>query len=1048
MRLLALSAALAALAPLARAQWPPGFASTPVASGWDQPTGLVYAADGRLLVWEKAGRVWQVVNGVKSAAPLIDIAEEVGNWRDHGLLGFALDPAFLQNGRVYLLYVVDYHHLRWFGTPSYDPNSNQYFRDTIGRITRFTLDLNAQPPTVVPGSRAVLVGESMSTGIPICNQSHGVGSLVFGSDGTLLASTGDSASYDAVDTGGNAPGSSNTALAEGILRAKEDVGAFRAQLVDGLNGKILRIDPATGDGVAGNPFYAAAAPRSPRSRVWALGLRNPFRFGREAGSGSADPAAANPGRLWIGDVGWSSWEELDRCVKPGQNFGWPLYEGLEAHPQYAAQTTVNLDAPNPLSGAGGCAQPFLPFRSLLVQDVQGTPSWPNPCDPAQQIPASIPRFVHARGVLDWFHGSGPARAPVFQGGAAAVVPIGAPGAPIQGPQFGGSSSTGGTWYGGTDFPPAYRDAYYFADYAAGWIRQVVVDGRAVPTDVLPFGQGGEVSGVVALATDPVQGGLTFIRYSETGGPIEIRRVFHTPNLPPVAVAQPGASHGPVPLQVQFSSAGSSDPENQPLTFSWDFGDGTTSTLADPVHVYDALADVTAAGTIIARVFELNPPHPTGGGSWNPETIRDGDTPPAGSNDSARQYDTFHSGAQGDFDWIGYAFPAPRTFRALQFQEGIHFFDGGWFDQVRVEVGNGASWTPVAGLVVAPQYPGNNGISYETFRFDFAPATGTHIRIAGAPGGSADFISVGELRVWAEDPVLLTQPARRDVTLTVRDPLGGTATATVLVSLNNTPPQVTITSPVHGSTYSLGGPASIPLTANIVDAEHAPGQLACAWQTILHHNTHSHPEPIDASCATTTLITPEGCDGDAFAFEIVLTVTDAAGLATTARSWIHPDCVPVRICPGDGSGTACPCGNPGATGRGCENSFTTGGGSLSASGSARVTADTAALAAAGLPPAATVLFFQGDALVAGGLGAPFGDGLRCVAGSVVRLGVRTAAGGAAALGPAAGDAPLSVLGGLPPEGGVRNYQCWYRNSAAFCTSALFNLSNAVRITWIP
>ena len=181
-----------------------------------------------MFVWEKAGRVWAVQNGVKSAQPVIDIAEEVGDWRDYGLLGFALDPAFLQNGFVYLLYVVDYHHLRWFGTSSYDPNTNEYFHDTIGRLTRLTLDVHSPTLDLVPGSRQVLIGESMTTGIPICYQSHGVGALVFGSDGTLLVSAGEAASYDQVDTGGPHAGSSNTALADGIIQPKEDVGAFRA----------------------------------------------------------------------------------------------------------------------------------------------------------------------------------------------------------------------------------------------------------------------------------------------------------------------------------------------------------------------------------------------------------------------------------------------------------------------------------------------------------------------------------------------------------------------------------------------------------------------------------------------------------------------------------------------------------------------------------------------------------------------------------------------------------------------------------------------------
>jgi len=1037
---LALLAATGATLGSARAQWPANFVSVPVGANWQQPVGVAFAPGGALFVWEKGGRVWSVVNGVKSAQPVLDLSEEVGDWRDHGLLGFAVDPAFASNGRVYAGYVVDYHHLRWFGTPQYSPTTNEYFRDTIARVARFALD----PSTLalVPGTRTVLVGESMTTGIPVCNQSHGMGSLVFGEDGTLLVSCGDGASYEMVDDGGPAGGSSNTALAEGILRPKEDVGAFRAQLVDCLSGKVLRIDPGTGNGVRSNPFYDAAAPRAPRSRVWALGLRNPFRMSLQPGTGVADPLLADPGTLWIGDVGWNAYEELDVCDAPGLDFGWPLYEGLAVHAPYAALATPNLDAPNPLVGTGACATPFFAFRDLLVEDTLAAPSWPNPCDPLQQVPAAIPRFEHARPVVDWGHGT-VARAKSYAGAVATIANVGAPGSPVQGPQWNGDSITGGAWYSGANYP-GYAGSYFFADYVGGWIRRFV---PGSPAQALPFASGAEVDGLVHLSAAPGGGDLHFIRYAKTGGGSEVRRVAYSQNLPPVAVASPEVSFGPVPHTVQFSSTGSGDPEGQPLAYLWDFGDGTTSALANPTHVYEAVSDVTAAGTIVARVFELSPPHPLGGGNWNPEVLRDGDRPPVGSTDDARQYDTYHQGAQGNFDWLGYAFPGPRTFRAVVFQEGKHFPDGGWFDDWRVEVGDGTTWTTVSGAVTTPAYAGNNGLNYETYRVDFAPAVGTRIRIAGSPGGSADFISAGELRVLAEDPALLVQPTRRDVTLTVRDPLNATATATTLVSLNNTPPVVSITSPVDGSLYTLGAPTVIPLAASIADAEHAANQLACAWQTVLHHDEHTHPEPIDPNCATSTVITPEGCDGQTYHFEALLTVTDAAGLSTTVEAHLYPDCAPIVLCAGDGSGAACPCGNAGAVGRGCENSFGTGGGLLLATGSARTSNDTLTLSASGLTPAGAALFFQGDTALANGQGTVFGDGLRCAGGDVKRLAVVPVNGGSAGLGPATGTS-LSAAGSIPAEGAVRTYQVWYRNAAPFCTAASFNLTNGVRVTWIP
>ena len=63
-----------------------------------------------------------------------------------------------------------------------------------------------------------------------------------------------------------------------------------------------------------------------------------------------------PGRLYIGDVGWNTWEELDVCDGPGQNFGWPAFEGLTEQSSYITANVANRDAPNPLFGAGGCTR--------------------------------------------------------------------------------------------------------------------------------------------------------------------------------------------------------------------------------------------------------------------------------------------------------------------------------------------------------------------------------------------------------------------------------------------------------------------------------------------------------------------------------------------------------------------------------------------------------------------------------------------------------------------------------------------------------------------
>jgi len=170
--------------------------------------GLSCAPDGRLFVWEKLGLVYTVEDGVKQTTPVLDISPEVGAWGDHGLLGFALDPHFGSNGYIYLLYVVDHHHLKYFGTPQYSPFLSEDYTDTIGRITRWTVDLAHEPLVALPGSRRVLLGTDASDGFPICMFTHGIGSLVFGRDGSLLASCGTP----------EGPSASGTCFAEGILR--------------------------------------------------------------------------------------------------------------------------------------------------------------------------------------------------------------------------------------------------------------------------------------------------------------------------------------------------------------------------------------------------------------------------------------------------------------------------------------------------------------------------------------------------------------------------------------------------------------------------------------------------------------------------------------------------------------------------------------------------------------------------------------------------------------------------------------------------------------
>jgi len=757
--------ALGLLAHVAWAANPAGFQEQNIprpdgAAQWNGIVGVRFLANGRGFAWERDGRVWIVDPANPSPTPFLDISAEVGAWRDHGMLGFALHPNFVNNGYVYVLYVVDTHHLTHCDSSNpgpavcdsgYNPTTNEYLRATMGRLTRYQAvkpagDKDyARATTVDYSTRTVLVGNTPRIGMnnatypypplpanqihragcPILYESHGVGSLVFGEDGTLLASCGDGASYNIMDPGSISHTYYQDALNLGLIRTKENVGAFRAQLVDTLSGKIWRLDPATGAGVPSNPFYDASAPYAPRSRVWALGLRNPFRFTLREGTGSHNAADARPGTLYIGDVGWSTWEDLHVDNAPALNFGWPLFEGMEVQTSYWNSTAANRDAPNPLFGIGGCTQQFFRFRDLIQQDTLASPlSFPNPCNTFQEVPITIPVFLHSRPAIDWHHSADRARWAAFNGDTAEQPLIGQSDTQgtwiVAGAPFRGNTSNAGTWYTGDQFPPEYKNTYFHTDYGAQWIRNFVFNENDFPVEVRQFNP--SAGGVVNMAQHP-DGTLYYIAWATF-----LRKVSYvgTGNRPPTAVvAAVTPPYGPSPLNVQFSAAGSSDPDGQALTYEWNWGDGS----------------------------------------------------PLGSGQSAQHTFTATSGA----------------------------------------------------------------------------------------------------------------PARFTVTLTVRDPLGASGQATIIVSPNNTPPQATILTPVDGSTYSMSGNTILNLQAQLADAETGAGSLTCEWLNVLHHNEHTHEDSIIEGCSATSPISPIGCGDESYHFSIRLKVTDPQGLTTERESHVYPRC---------------------------------------------------------------------------------------------------------------------------------------------------------------
>ncbi len=287
--------------------------------GLSQPTAVEWLPDGTMLIAEKGGVVKTASGGTVSSTPFIDISDIVNGVRDRGLLDIAVHPDFENNPYVYLLFTYDPPEVfdQSAGTlAGPDGKGNR-----AGRLIRVTADASNNYLTAVAGSEVVLLGSNSTWDnfngfanstqdfneppagenpdgtyvqdfINSDSESHTIGGLAFAPDGTLFVSIGDGASYNDVD-----------------------VRADRVQDIDSLSGKILRIDPITGQGLSDNPFYNND-PDANRSKVYQLGLRNPFRISVDAVTG----------QLFIGDVGWTKWEEIN-SAGAGANFGWPFYEG-------------------------------------------------------------------------------------------------------------------------------------------------------------------------------------------------------------------------------------------------------------------------------------------------------------------------------------------------------------------------------------------------------------------------------------------------------------------------------------------------------------------------------------------------------------------------------------------------------------------------------------------------------------------------------------------------------------------------------------------------
>ncbi|MEU1470462.1 ThuA domain-containing protein [Streptomyces sp. NPDC005761] len=470
---------------------------------------------------------------------------------EEGLQGIGVDPKFSENRAIYLYYAPP------LDTPPGDAPETGTAADFapfdgVNRLSRFVLD---EDGTLDLGSEKKVLDVQTSRGM-CC---HVGGDIDFDADGNLYLSTGDDTNPFASD--GFTP----------IDERPDRNPAFDARRSAGnsndLRGKILRVKVAD-DGSYTVPDGNLFAPGTDRTRpeIYAMGFRNPFRFSVDKATGivyvgdyGPDAGAADPKRGPAGQV------EFARVTKAG-NFGWPYCTG-------ANDPYMNYDFATKTSGAAfDCAAPknTSPHNTGLVDLPPAQAAW---------IPydgASVPEF-----------GTGsesPMGGPVYHYDADLDSPV--------------------------KFPEAYDGDFFAGEFGRQWIKRIEqdADGKVESINDIPWSG----TQIMDMAFGP-DGALYVLDYglSWFGGD-EHSALYRIENATggrsPIAEASSNKTSGTAPLKVQFSSAGTSDGDGDALTYAWDFGDGGTSTAANPVYTYKK------NGTYVATVTAKDPSGRTGAAS--------------------------------------------------------------------------------------------------------------------------------------------------------------------------------------------------------------------------------------------------------------------------------------------------------------------------------------------------------------------------------------------------------------------------------------------------
>ncbi|MBE1492767.1 PQQ-dependent sugar dehydrogenase [Plantactinospora soyae] len=466
---------------------------------------------------------------------------------EEGLQGVGVDPGFASNRQIYLYYAPP------LSTPGGDAPANgtaAQFAPFAGvnRLARFTLNADF---TLNTGSQVTVLDVPADRGM-CC---HVGGDIDFDAAGNLYLSTGDDS--NPFESAGYAP----------IDERTNRYPAYDAQRSAGntndLRGKILRIKVnanGTYSVPGGNLFAPGTA--GTRPEIYAMGFRNPFRM-------SVDKAT---GHVYVGDYGPdagttnanrgpSGQVEFNRITSPG-NYGWPYCTGTNTSTEtYNEWTFPDGPGAAKYNCTGG------PTNNSFRNTGQGT------------LPAARPA---------WIRYAGDAGTPTEFGGGSE--------SPMGGPVYRYNASNPSP----TKFPASFDGQFFATEFGRGWIKPIHVnaDGSRGAIDTFPwvgkqvmdsaFGPDGSYY-VLDYGTGYFNGDANsaLYRFDYVGGG----------NRAPIAVASANPTSGTAPLTVTFSSAGSADPDGGALTYSWAFGDGTTSTAANPTKTYTANGNYTATLTV-------------------------------------------------------------------------------------------------------------------------------------------------------------------------------------------------------------------------------------------------------------------------------------------------------------------------------------------------------------------------------------------------------------------------------------------------------------------